>query len=794
MKNRKKTLVSCCLAFLLLLNGCNDSSQTLSLSSQNSQTGNENNSSETSSVAVSSEATSLGDDSKTTSLQVYTIRWENYNGDLLEIDDNVLEGTIPKYDGDTPVRPSDDYYNYIWIGWSPEIAPVVSDQIYVASFSSEKKKIEYTIDFDLCGGFSASYQGPKIVENITKETFFFDCEKEGYNFRGWSYKGEKVFDEKGNQIGAFSFERTMIFTALYSQTVMMTIITNIENAGIVSGEGEYVYNSYVDVSVIPLKGYSFVGWFFEGILLSETVNYKYMMWNKDVTLEARFAFDNFLISIQTNNDNYGLVLLKTDTEPNRKYDTHYEEYRKYKSEITVAAYSKTDTRFLGWYDLNNKLVETNGVFTFTMPNDDFRLIAKWNHFNITYNLNGGINNLNNITSFSIDYGEISFYKPVKEGYVFLGWRLNGEYVESVNSTIADDLYLEAMWETQNFTVTYNLNGGINHPDNPDSFTIETETILLKDPSQVGFEFAGWYCDDSFKDPIKSINKGTAKNIILYAKWIYGINPIVDFENGSITYGVYPQTHVSDSDLISCLNELEPTNNNGWYLYKNIYYTKIDTSHHSFISKFDDGTIIQNKETYWFKCEPIKWNILSINGNYCVLLSNILLDAIEFQEYFYDGDGYRNNYKNSFVRKWLNNVFYQTAFYGNTSHIVNATVDNSLKTTDQTYNIYVCENTLDNVTLLSYQDYINSNYGFQDNDESTNSRCCQTSEWARANWASYGDNFNGNYWTRSPCSFSGSSTWIVNSLGELKNFDVHSYHQNICVRPSIVFNGSKFITK
>lgn len=67
------------------------------------------------------------------------------------------------------------------------------------------------------------------------------------------------------------------------------------------------------------------------------------------------------------------------------------------------------------------------------------------------------------------------------------------------------------------TITYVLNGGTNHPDNPESF-LESETVKLKDASREGYRFLGWYRDEKLKDSCDQIPEGTTENITLYAKW------------------------------------------------------------------------------------------------------------------------------------------------------------------------------------------------------------------------------------------------------------------------------------
>ena len=65
----------------------------------------------------------------------YTITFENYNGELLE-ETEVPYGTIPGYLGETPIKVADKDYTYAFIGWTPEIVPVVEDARYTATYTA----------------------------------------------------------------------------------------------------------------------------------------------------------------------------------------------------------------------------------------------------------------------------------------------------------------------------------------------------------------------------------------------------------------------------------------------------------------------------------------------------------------------------------------------------------------------------------------------------------------------------------------------------------------------------------
>ena len=432
-------------------------------------------------------------DDETNALPI-TITWKNYDGSILEVDNNVPYGTMPSYDGATPTKESDGRYNYIFAGWTPELGPVTKDATYTAVFTSEE--ITYTVDFDLNGGTSSSYKGPIEVKTFSKDIFFFDCVKEDWQFRGWEYNNEKIFDEKGNQLKNVTLVDNMVFKTIYSQTVKLTITTNMPEAGTITGEGEYPYNTYVDVSVTPNQGYKFVGWYYQNTLLSNEENYKYMMWDIDITLEARFEKDDFNLRIYTNNEDYGLVLLKSNSVID-DYLPEYTSLKEYGSEVTIAAYSKSDVRFLGWYDENNELVTTNAVYTFVMPNYDYTLEAKWNYFTINYNLNGGVNNPNNPSYYTTDDGNIHLQDPTKEGYEFVGWKYNDEIIDIIDVNLVQDITLEAVWSDYEYEIREDDNGKyasiigfdetITDVVIPETVTLNGEKIPVKEISQTAFK-------------------------------------------------------------------------------------------------------------------------------------------------------------------------------------------------------------------------------------------------------------------------------------------------------------------
>lgn len=69
-----------------------------------------------------------------------------------------------------------------------------------------------------------------------------------------------------------------------------------------------------------------------------------------------------------------------------------------------------------------------------------------------------------------------------------------------------------------YKITYELNGGENHTDNPKYYYNTSESIALRSPTREGYTFAGWYKNSAMTQKIEVISKGSEGNIKLYAKW------------------------------------------------------------------------------------------------------------------------------------------------------------------------------------------------------------------------------------------------------------------------------------
>ena len=141
-------------------------------------------------------------------------------------------------------------------------------------------------------------------------------------------------------------------------------------------------------------------------------------------------------------------------------------------------------------------------------------------FTISFNSNGG-SEVNEITikedeNFSLPAN------PTRLGYTFGGWFFDQEFSSPVTVTgilangLTSNITVYAKWEPITYTLSYVLNGGENHIDNPTTFTVDGN-LMINNPSKTGYAFGDWYLDDTFTSPLDE-NDMPAQNVTLYAKW------------------------------------------------------------------------------------------------------------------------------------------------------------------------------------------------------------------------------------------------------------------------------------
>ena len=216
----------------------------------------------------------------------------------------------------------------------------------------------------------------------------------------------------------------------------------------------------------------------------------------------------------------------------------------------------------------------------------------------------------------------------------------------------------------------------------------------------------------------------------------GATAVFSEDKTSLTFGLYPQTHVSDTATIASLNKMSETEKlNGYYFLNGNYYEKKAATPYRDSSKFTDGTVIVKNTTYWYSCEAIKWGVISTGevevGTKYTLRSELLLDV-----HRYDDDS--NDYHSSEIREWLNGDFRSSAFdlVLDKSSITTTLIYDTAEESGASVNSYASGNGwMDTVYLQSAKD-------MQTDGDPT-----VPSDWTKAAGNDFLD--VGYHWTRSP---------------------------------------------
>lgn len=296
-----------------------------------------------------------------------------------------------------------------------------------------------------------------------------------------------------------------VYSAIVRRRPMYTV--NFDTKGGTSIQSQLIEENQVAIkpTIIPTKtGYTFVDWefdFSQPITHTTTIQPNYSANIYKVIYHYENEIAEQAVEFDSN------VTLKGNGTFNRDY--YYIE---------------------SWNTKENGLgykYTCNYSYKYTSADDlDLYVVWKPTNYEIIYQLNDGTNG-NNPTSYNIESKSIILEDAYKDGYNFEGWFTDSDFeneITSITTGSHDNLILYAKYSVVDYSIEYRLDGGING-NNPTSYNVEGDTIILENSTRAGYDFAGWYSDYNYKDRVQYINKGFYGNITLYAKWekIYNVS-------------------------------------------------------------------------------------------------------------------------------------------------------------------------------------------------------------------------------------------------------------------------------
>lgn len=208
----------------------------------------------------------------------------------------------------------------------------------------------------------------------------------------------------------------------------------------------------------------------------------------------------------------------------------------------------------------------------------------------------------------------------------------------------------------------------------------------------------------------------------------------------IEFGSYPQSKVKDNELIKAFNSI-PKSWISYEYFKNgkkadyMYYFDFEYEGNCYRAVYfteyrpltanaleSGGTQYGNgyycNEVYYFKFEPLKWKILDTEQG-LVVCDNII-DSQPYIRTYYT-QYYQCIYDESYIRSWLNDTFFVTAFDSNQQSVI---LETEYEQTNYVYDsassqysgVSMSYKLSDRIFLLSKDDVVNKEYGYVNNGD------------------------------------------------------------------------------
>ncbi|MDD3952550.1 MAG: InlB B-repeat-containing protein, partial [Lentisphaeria bacterium] len=331
---------------------------------------------------------------------------------------------------------------YAFVGWNT--SPDGSGNNYVAGGSytnnasltlyAKWAASQYTITFDSNGGTAVApitkYYNSAVLPPANPT-------RAGYTFTGWSPAIPAKMPLNG-------------LTCVAQWAVRQYTITFDSNGGTAVAPITQDYNSAITAPANPTKaGYTFTGWN-PAVPAKMPVN--------GLTCIAQWGARQYTITFDSNG---GTAVAPITKEYNAAVSPP--------ANPTKAGYT-----FTGW----------NPAVPATMPLNGKTCVAEWkvNQYTITFDSNGGTA----VAPITKDYNSAITppAAPTKAGYTFTGWN------PAVPAKMPlDGLTCVAQWKANQYTITFNSNGGSSVP----SITKDYNSAITPPaaPTKAGYTFTGW---------------------------------------------------------------------------------------------------------------------------------------------------------------------------------------------------------------------------------------------------------------------------------------------------------------
>lgn len=324
--------------------------------------------------------------------------------------------------------------------------------------------------------------------------------KTGYTFAGWNTKADgSGMDYTENT----KFNIGTSNVTLYAQWIpnQYTVTFN-SNGGNTINPITANYDTTITAPLNTVRvGYTFIDWYKESGF-TNAWNFTTDKVTNDTTLYAKWSPNQYTVSFNEDGgssvQDQTISYLQKATKPDDP--------------------TKTGYTFGGWYE--DQAFNTAFDFTNTMITGNTTIYAKWlqNEYKVSFDTNGG----SDVSDITAKYNTMISAPtiPVQIGYAFDGWYKESSITnvwDFLSDKITNDTTLYAKWSPNQYTVSFNVDGGSTVVNQTISYL--QKATKPDDPTKTGYTFGGWYTDSVFNTPFDFTTKTITDDTTIYAKWI-----------------------------------------------------------------------------------------------------------------------------------------------------------------------------------------------------------------------------------------------------------------------------------
>ncbi|MBO7125668.1 MAG: InlB B-repeat-containing protein, partial [Bacteroidales bacterium] len=388
--------------------------------------------------------------------------------------------------------------------------------------------INYSITFNNNGGTFSIQEIPSSYQLGTEITLPRQISREGYTFDGW-YDNSNFTNTEISRIENDEVGNKLFYAKWLVNTYDITLNTN--EGTINSGNvANYTYGYGISLpSDVTKPGYSFAGWYADEDFTTARITRVSETMSGNLVFYAKWTENTYSITLNVNDGTIAEEYVSNYT---------YGMGSTLPTNVTRQGYT-----FMGWF-VNSNFDGSAVKAVSATEYGDKTFWAKWQveTYTVTLQTNGGTINAGNISGYMFGVGAELPSDVTKTGHSFVGWYADEDFNSAEFSAIAvnetGDKTFYAKWTVDNYSISYNINGGMINEGELDEYTYGFGAELPTDVTRTGYTFVGWYDNvNLIGTPFTEITEEDFGNKSFYAKWntnIYAIE--YDVNGGTINSG------------------------------------------------------------------------------------------------------------------------------------------------------------------------------------------------------------------------------------------------------------------